>query len=509
MKKAVLTIHPDKKLSHIAPELYGQFSEHLGRCIYDGVFVGESSDIPNTNGMRNDIVDALRNLNLPVLRWPGGCFADEYHWKDGIGPKENRRKIINSNWGGFVEDNSFGTHEFMELCRQIDCEPYIAINLGSGTIQEAADWVEYMTAKDTSSLAELRKENGQEEPWKVKYIGIGNENWGCGGSMSADYYANEYKRYQQFCKPYSGNALYKIACGPSADDYCWTRELMSRINHFHANGISLHYYTIPTGSFEKKGSAINFTEKEYYETIFQTLRMEEIINGHLRVMDKFDPEHKIDLIVDEWGTWYDEEPGADSGVLYQQNTMRDAIVAALNLNIFNKHSDRIAMANIAQVVNVLQAMILTDGAQIIKTPTYEVFNMYKEHQNATLVKSSIDALSSGCDGVTIPALSESVSISEADSPSGNGSKKITITVANASLADDTEIELCLPETTQFIGEATISLLHDEVHSYNTFGQPEKVKAAERKETWNGNKQIITLPACSICKVHCTVCITSK
>ena len=346
MKKAVLTIHPDKKLSHIAPELYGQFSEHLGRCIYDGVFVGESSDIPNTNGMRNDIVDALRNLNLPVLRWPGGCFADEYHWKDGIGPKENRRKIINSNWGGFVEDNSFGTHEFMELCRQIDCEPYIAINLGSGTIQEAADWVEYMTAKDTSSLAELRKENGQEEPWKVKYIGIGNENWGCGGSMSADYYANEYQRYQPFCKSYSGNALYKIACGPSADDYCWTRELMSRINHFHANGISLHYYTIPTGSFEKKGSAINFTEKEYYETIFQTLRMEEIINGHLRVMDKFDPEHKIDLVVDEWGTWYDEEPGADSGVLYQQNTMRDAIVAALNLNIFNKHSDRIAMANI-------------------------------------------------------------------------------------------------------------------------------------------------------------------
>lgn len=505
MKKAVLTIHPDKKLSHIAPELYGQFSEHLGRCIYDGVFVGESSDIPNTNGMRNDVVDALRALHLPVLRWPGGCFADEYHWKDGIGPKENRRKIVNTNWGGTVEDNSFGTHEFMELCRQIGCEPYIAVNLGSGTIQEAADWIEYMTAKDTSTLAELRQKNGQKEPWKVRYIGIGNENWGCGGSMNAGYYANEYKRYQQFCKEYSGNTLYKIACGPNADDYCWTKELMSQISHWHANGISLHYYTIPGGSFEEKGSATDFTEKEYYATIFQTLRIEDIINGHLRIMDKFDPEHTIDLVVDEWGTWYDVEPGTNPGFLYQQNTMRDAIVAALNLNIFNKHSARISMANIAQVVNVLQAMILTEGAQIIKTPTYEVFYMYKDHQNATLVESSIDTLSTGCGGITVPALSESVSISEAaDSPDADGLQKLTITVANASLTEDTEIEICLPENTQFFGEAGISLLHEEVHSYNTFGQPEKVKTAVRKETWNGGRQMLKLPACSICKVSCTI-----
>lgn len=312
MKKSVLSITPSVHKSTIAPEIYGQFSEHLGRCIYDGVYVGEDSDIPNTNSVRNDVVEALREIKLPVLRWPGGCYADEYHWKDGIGPKESRRKMVNTNWGGTVEDNSFGTHEFMELCEQIGCEPYIAVNMGSGTVQEAAEWVEYMTAESGSTFAELRAANGHAEPWKVKYLGIGNESWGCGGSMDADFYANEYKRYQQFCKEYSGNKLYKVACGPSGDDYAWTRELMSRINHQHAKGISLHYYTVP-GDWEHKGSATDFTEQEYYTTIAKTLGIEEVIDGHLKIMDELDPEHNIDLIIDEWGTWYDVEPGTNPG----------------------------------------------------------------------------------------------------------------------------------------------------------------------------------------------------
>lgn len=522
MKKAVLHINPEKKLSRIAPELYGQFSEHLGRCIYDGIYVGEDSDIPNTKGMRNDVVDALRAIQLPVLRWPGGCFADEYHWRDGIGPKENRRKMVNTNWGGVVEDNSFGTHEFMELCEQIGCEPYIAVNLGSGTVQEAAEWVEYMTAENTSTMAELRKKNGQEKPWRVKYLGIGNENWGCGGSMSAEYYANEYKRYQTFCKDYSGNSLYKIACGPNAEDYDWTRELMSRINHWHAKGISLHYYTLP-GDWEHKGSATDFTEKEYYTTIFKTLKIEEIINGHLKIMDEYDPDHSIALIVDEWGTWYDVEPGTNPGFLYQQNTMRDAIVAALNLNIFNKHSDRIAMANIAQVVNVLQAMILTEGTQLVKTPTYEVFNMFKEHQGASLLESNITALSTGCDDISLPALSESVSIMEPDkqttsadssldlttsktstAPETNTRKRITITLANTSLTEDSEIELQLPDTYHFDGNVSIALLHEEVHACNTFENPDKVKAVETVENWSNHKQTLHLPACSVCRINCYV-----
>ena len=502
MKKAVLRIFPEKKISRIAPEIYGQFSEHLGRCIYDGVYVGEDSDIPNTNGMRKDVVDALRNVKLPVLRWPGGCFADEYHWKDGIGPKEKRRKMVNTNWGGTVEDNSFGTHEFMELCEQIGCEPYIAVNLGSGTVQEAAEWVEYMTAESDSTFAELRKKNGRKEPWKVKYLGIGNESWGCGGSMTADYYANEYKRYQQFCKEYSGNTLYKIACGPHGDDYNWTRELLSRIDHWHAKGISLHYYTVP-GDWEHKGSATQFTDQEYYTTIAKTLEIEKIIEGHLKVMDECDPKHDIDLIVDEWGTWYDVEPGTNPGFLYQQNTLRDAIVAALNLNIFNKHSDRIAMANIAQVVNVLQAMILTEGSKIVKTPTYEVFDLFKEHQGAELVESRINSLTFGQNGVVIPMLSESVSVTE-DEQTAKGNKRVTITLANTSLADEIRVACRLPEGISYCGMAEISMLHEEVHACNTFDEPEKVKAHTMQEEWTGTECEVTLPPCSVCRINCYV-----
>ncbi len=511
MLKTTLHIDPAKTLSHIAPEIYGQFSEHLGRCIYDGVYVGEDSEIPNKNGMRKDVVDALRALKLPVLRWPGGCFADEYHWRDGIGPKEKRRRMVNTNWGGTVEDNSFGTHEFMELCDQLGCEPYIAVNLGSGTVQEAAEWIEYMTADGDSTIVKQRQANGRKGSWHLKYVGIGNENWGCGGSMSPDFYANEYKRYQCFCKNYGDNKLYKVACGPNAEDYNWTKELMSRIDHWHANAISLHYYTLP-GDWEHKGSATDFDEQEYYTTISKAMYIENIIEKHLEIMDEHDPEHNIDLFVDEWGTWYDVEPGTNPGFLYQQNTMRDAIVAALSLNIFNKHSDRIAMANIAQVVNVLQAMLLTEGSKILKTPTYDVFRMYVPHHGAELVESHIDettCVESGrtvkgpavhYNDITIPALSESVSVTEQ-----NGQKLLTITLANTSLCDTLSVELELPMQYSFAGEASIAMLDGEVHAYNTFEDPDHVRAYETEEEWNGNIQTLTLPVNSVCRINCYVC----
>ena len=511
MIKTTLHIDPAKTLSHIAPEIYGQFSEHLGRCIYDGVYVGEDSEIPNKNGMRKDVVDALRALKLPVLRWPGGCFADEYHWRDGIGPKEKRRRMVNTIWGGTVEDICFGTHEFMELCDQLGCEPYIAVNLGSGTVQEAAEWIEYMTADGDSTIVKQRQANGRKEPWHLKYVGIGNENWGCGGSMSPDFYANEYKRYQCFCKNYGDNKLYKVACGPNAEDYNWTKELMSRIDHWHANAISLHYYTLP-GDWEHKGSATDFDEQEYYTTISKAMYIENIIEKHLEIMDEHDPEHNIDLFVDEWGTWYDVEPGTNPGFLYQQNTMRDAIVAALSLNIFNKHSDRIAMANIAQVVNVLQAMLLTEGSKILKTPTYDVFRMYVPHQGAELVESHIDettCVESGrtvkgpavhYNDITIPALSESVSVTEQ-----NGQKLLTITLANTSLSDTLSVELELPMQYSFAGEASIAMLDGEVHAYNTFEDPDHVRAYETEEEWSGNIQTLTLPVNSVCRINCYVC----
>ena len=282
-----LIVNTLNKKSKINKNIYGHFSEHLGRCIYQGIYVGENSEIPNTNGMRNDVVAALKQIKVPVLRWPGGCFADEYHWKDGIGPKENRKKMVNTHWGGVVEDNSFGTHEFLEFCRQVGCEPYINGNVGSGTVQEMSEWMEYMTFDGISPMAQLRRENGREEPWKIKYFGVGNENWGCGGCMRPEYYADEYRRYQTYVRNYGDNKVFKIACGPNSGDYRWTEKVME-IAGKHMNALSLHYYTVP-GDWNGKGSATDFDEKTYYLTLHKALHMEELVNNHLQIMNRFDP----------------------------------------------------------------------------------------------------------------------------------------------------------------------------------------------------------------------------
>ncbi|MGN1188361.1 MAG: alpha-N-arabinofuranosidase, partial [Lachnospiraceae bacterium] len=412
-----LVINPENKKGHINPEIQGHFSEHLGRCIYEGIYVGEDSPIPNENGMRKDVVEALKEINIPVLRWPGGCFADEYHWKDGIGPKENRKKMINTHWGGVVEDNSFGTHEFMELCRQLGCKTYINGNVGSGTVQEMSEWVEYMTFDGVSPMAALREQNGHKEPWKVDYFGVGNENWGCGGNMTPEFYGNMYRRYQTYVRNYHPDApIQKICCGANVDDYNWTDKVMSTcfaapaFLHGFMEGLSLHYYTHPEG-WEIKGSSTDFDEKVWYKTLSKTMYIEELIEHHAAIMDKYDKEHKVGIIVDEWGTWYTCEPGTNPGFLYQQNTMRDALVAGINLNIFNKHCDRVKMANIAQMVNVLQSVLLTEGDKMIKTPTYHVFNMYKYHQDAELLDSFIQTEKIGLEEqYMVPNLNESVSL---------------------------------------------------------------------------------------------------
>ena len=275
----------------INKNIYGHFSEHLGRCIYGGVYVGEKSDIPNVNGMRTDVVQALKKIGVPVLRWPGGCFADEYHWEDGIGPKETRKRMVNTNWGGVVEDNSFGTHEFMELCRQIGCEPYVNANVGSGTVREIAEWVEYMNSTGDSTVVQKRWANGHKEPFNLKYLGVGNENWGCGGNMRPEYYADEYRRYQTFCRNYGDNKLYRIACGPSSGDWNWTDKLMERAGRY-LDAITLHHYTVPH-TWDKKGSATDFDADEYYLTLRNAAYMDTLIRGHLAIMDKYDHEHRV------------------------------------------------------------------------------------------------------------------------------------------------------------------------------------------------------------------------
>ena len=482
-------INPNQKISTISKDIYGHFSEHLGRCIYEGLFVGKDSPIPNVNGMRCDVVNALKEMGLPVLRWPGGCFADEYHWKDGIGPVENRKKMINTHWGGLVEDNSFGTHEFFELCEQLGCDPYINGNVGSGTVQEMSEWVEYMTFDGISPMAEWRKQNGREKPWVVKYFGVGNENWGCGGNFMPEDYAQEFIRYNTYVRNYdNNNSIYRVCCGPNAEDYHWTDKVMWRARH-QIDGFSLHYYTVP-GEWSKKGKATEFDEKEYFVTVTKAYKIDEIITRHLEIMNKYDPAHRVDLIVDEWGTWFDVEEGTNPGFLYQQNSMRDAMVAGLTLNIFNKHSDRIRMANIAQTVNVLQAVILTDGDEMVLTPTYHVFRMYKDHQKNTLLGSFITSEKIECDGLKMPELIESASMDD------NG--VIYSTIVNVALGDAKEIKCQIADSE--VKSVKAEIITGEMHAHNTFENKDVVTPAEFTDfTVTADGFIATVPPCSVVK----------
>ncbi len=391
----------------IDKNIYGQFSEHLGGCIYGGIWVGKNSKIPNTDGIRNDVVAALKKIRMPVDRWPGGCFADEYHWKDGIGPKNKRATMVNTNWGGVTEDNSFGTHEFLRFCSLTGGEPYITGNVGSGTVQEMSQWVEYINSDNVSPMTMLRKANGRDKSWGVKYWAIGNENWGCGGNMTPDYYADQVRRYGTYLRNYGGNRLYKIACGPSSGDYAWTETMMKDAMGY-MNGLALHHYAFNDGK-----PARDFDEAGWFDLIANSLSIEGIIDRHCAIMDKYDPNRKVALIVDEWGNWFGVEPGTNPAFLFQQNTLRDAVTAASNLNIFNNHADRIRMANIAQLVNVLQALILTDGARMVCTPTYHVFDMMKVHQNAMLVKTSIESPDYVYKGKKLQAVNCSASIDKA------------------------------------------------------------------------------------------------
>jgi len=480
-----LHINTQDKRGFINRNIYGHFAEHLGRCIYNGIFVGKDSSIPNINGMRTDVVDALRNIKIPVLRWPGGCFADEYHWRDGIGT--DRKKMINTHWGGVVEDNSFGTHEFMELCRQLDCEPYINGNVGSGTVQEMSEWVEYLTFNGESPMTNLRAQNGQKEPWCVKYWGVGNENWGCGGNMRPEYYADLYRQFATYVRDYSGNKIYKIACGANSFDYNWTDKVMEIAGRY-MHALTVHYYTVPSGEWSKKGSATEFTTREYYSTLKKALRMDELIENHLQIMHKHDPENKVDLIVDEWGTWYDVEPGTNPGFLYQQNTMRDAMVAALTFNIFNRHSSRVVMANIAQTVNVLQSVILTEGDKMLLTPTYHAFDLYKGHHDATEVYSHSNPGLTGEEDDKIQGFSASASV--------NAEGHLYITMVNP--CDNKALPVEVSIEGMDAKKVTARALAGGITDHNTFDEPTKTKINNFDGiTIKDGKLVLTMPPCSI------------
>jgi alpha-N-arabinofuranosidase len=378
-----LVVHGDRPGAVIEPEIYGHFAEHLGRGIYEGVWVGENSNIPNIRGYRRDVVEALRAIKPPVVRWPGGCFADDYHWRDGIGPRAKRPVRINNLWGGVEEPNAFGTHEFMDFAELIGTKTYIAANMGSGSPTEMAQWIEYMTSDSRSALAQERRANGREKPWKVDYLGIGNETWGCGGNMRPEVSADLHRQFATFVRPPKGVTVLRVASGSNGDDRKWTEAVMAGAAE-HMEGYSLHHYTLPTGSWTgSKGSATAYGEDQWISTLKNTLRMDEIVTAHSAIMDKHDPQKKVGLYVDEWGLWTDQEPGSTPGFLYQLNSVRDALVAAINFNIFHAHAERVRMGNIAQMVNVLQALLITDGPKMVRTPTYHVFDMYQGFKGAT------------------------------------------------------------------------------------------------------------------------------
>ncbi|MGC0271981.1 alpha-N-arabinofuranosidase [Pseudactinotalea sp. Z1739] len=486
----------------ISRHLYGHFAEHLGRCVYGGFWVGEDSEIPNERGIRTDVVRALRELRIPNLRWPGGCFADEYHWRDGIGPREERPRMVNTHWGNVEENNHFGTHEFMDLCEMLGAEPYVNGNVGSGTVQEMSEWVEYLTRTGDSPAVAARKANGREEPWKVPFWGIGNEAWGCGGNMRAQAYADLARQYATYLRNHDGNELYRIAAGASDDDYAWTRALMEAISCFGCQkeprgifqAVSFHYYTM-SGEWADKGSATDFTDDEYYRTMAAAARVEELIAGHAAVMDVYDPKKKVGLVLDEWGTWWNVEPGTNPGFLYQQNTLRDALVASVHFDAFHRHADRLTMANIAQTVNVLQAMILTDpdSGALVRTPTFHVFAMNAGHHDAAALEAPLlgEVPVREVGGKELPLISSSASVKD-------GVALVSLT--NLDAGSDHEVTLDLRG--RGVTSASAQVLSGAApHAHNTPGDAEQVAPREHPVTGEAQHVRITLPPHSYATVR--------
>lgn len=484
-----LVFNVDDAKTTINKNIYGHFAEHLGHCVYGGFYVGEGNTaIPNSNGVRNDVIDALKKLKIANLRWPGGCFADTYHWKDGIGPKDKRPSMVNAWWGGVTEDNSFGTHDFLNMCELIGTEPYLAGNVGSGTVQELIDWVQYVSFEGKSPMSDLRRQNGREKPWKVKFWGVGNEAWGCGGNMKPEYYSDVYRKYATFMTGWSNETkIFRIASGANSKDYNWTEVLMKNIPLNMLGGLALHHYSVI--NWNKKGPAIDFSEEQYFATMKQALFMDSLVTKHSAIMDKYDPKKQVALVVDEWGGWYDVETGTNPGFLYQQNTMRDAMIAGATLNIFHNHADRVRMANLAQTINVLQAVILTKDEKMILTPTYHVMEMYNVHQDAKLIPLTIKSNDYVFGKEKLPAISASAS------KDSTGLVHISLVNIDPKATQDISIDLQGGNLKTVTGRILASA---KLQDYNSFEAPAKIKPAPfAGATLKGKSLSVKMPPFSV------------
>ncbi|HXG81361.1 MAG TPA: alpha-L-arabinofuranosidase C-terminal domain-containing protein [Sphingomicrobium sp.] len=494
----VLRVDAGRAGPKIERDIFGQFAEHLGTGIYGGVWVGKDSPIPNVRGIRTDVVQALKAIKVPNIRWPGGCFADGYHWRDGIGPASQRKARLNASWGGVIEPNSFGTHEFFDFADQVGAEVFLSVNIGSGTVQEAADWLEYLTADKPTALAQERAANGHPAPYKVKYLGLGNENWACGGAMSDDHYVEAMKQFAIFSRNLNpaqtgSEAMKRVAVGWDSGNDDYTEAVMKAWKNknwaWTVEGVSLHGYTIPN-SWEKKGPSVGFGEDEYAKGLRATLRMKEWVAKQSAIMDRYDPEKTVGLYVDEWGLWADPTPGSNPAFLQQQNSLRDAVIAALNLNIFARNADRVRGTNIAQMVNVLQAMILTDGPKMVLTPTYHVYHMYVPFQGATLAPVTFDAGTYTHGDITLPRVD---AIAARDT-----SGKLWLAMTNVDPNRPARISAAVPGARSATGRV---LTGDAVDAHNSFARPDRVAPRPFNGRASGGRLAFELPAKSIAVVE--------
>lgn len=483
-----LTIDAARKGAKIDRNIFGQFAEHLGHGVYEGIWVGPDSPIPNTRGIRKDVVKALRELKVPNVRWPGGCFADEYHWRKGLGPLGQRPATLNPNWGGVIEPNTFGTHEFMDFIGQIGSKAYLSINVGSGTVAESADWLEYLTTAQPTALAKERAANGHSAPYEIPFLGIGNESWDCGGNMTTDFYLSQMKMYSRFVRNFNPaqqkqNEMLKIAVGPNEGNVEWTEAIMKAYQARHwswdMHGLSLHAYTVV--KWPPAYKSVGFGAPEYAQMLKSTLVMEDLVTRHSAIMDKYDPPKRVALVVDEWGSWYAPLPGSQEGFLVQQNSVRDAVLAALNLNIFARHADRVRMANIAQMINVLQAMIMTEKEKMLLTPTYHVFRMYTPFQDATFVPVAYNAGAYTQGDVKLPRVD---AIAARDTAG-----KLWLSVTNLDPEKPLDMEIALAGVTA-TGAAGETLTGPRVDSVNTFAEPNAVAPRPARVRAQGGKVLL-------------------
>ena len=517
-----IEIFLDEPKDEISRNIYGHFTEHIGGVIYDGVWVGENSKIPNQYGIRSALIDKLKQIRVPILRWPGGCFADSYDWKDGIGPAAQRPRRTNF-WEGdpdavrlhgkgpqIIEPNTFGTNEFMRFCKLSGAEPYLAVNLRSLPALDFDHWVEYCNSPaGSTTYGDMRASSGFPEPFNVRYWGVGNESWGCGGNFAPEQYASEFRRYTDWL-PQFGVDLQLIGAGPNGNDMDWTRRFFEQLSTGHAyrnrhfSGWSIHHYAanLSRGKTHDwilgKGDALQFDAVDWYELLMECNRIEQIMADQWTVMAEYDPQHRVKLVVDEYGPWYREGTELDPTHIFgQQVTVRDALATALTLDAFNRNAEKVSVATCAQLINNINALFLCHEDRFFATPNYYVFAMYAGHQGGQSLRAEFSAPQVHYQRDGKPAQFWGLN--------GSASRKgnvITLTAVSPRLTDPSLTQIVLRGGTAASARGFV-LTSTDIHSHNTFQAPDTVHSAPLGVTVSGGALTVTIPPASVVKLEIT------